>query len=336
MTSVAPDNLPLALLLFKGIGIVCHLAIGILIWLSLKERPPGIRNGRTALWLWNPALLLIFVADGHNDALMLLWLVLGWFLVSRGRLQWAMAVLVLAPLSKPIGLLALPIFFLAALRQVDGVQAKIRFAVITALVWAALGWLLFLPFGPPFSLARRLLVEAGSGGEFSFLALLFIVPRDIFNFTITAFSIQLATQIAAGLFLIVAAVLMWRTWRGRLALRGTADMFAGYLVQSFVFRIWYTAWPFAWLVLDTAEDGEADNDRFFSIRRLKTAEGRLYAGFWLLFTAQLSVLIYGHIRTGLLLGQHFYAHLIGVPFTFLLPLILACVSWQRFSLENEN
>ena len=58
------------------------------------------------------------MADGHNDALMLLWLVLGWFLMTRQQYQWAMVVLALAPLSKPIGLLALPMVILAILLKI--------------------------------------------------------------------------------------------------------------------------------------------------------------------------------------------------------------------------
>jgi hypothetical protein len=205
-------------------------------------------------------------------------------------------------------------------------QAKIRFFLITAVSWLSLVWLLFLPFGPPLSLARRLLDEAGSGGEFSFLALFFILARDLGRFQITAVSIQLATQVAAGLFLVLVVWLFWRAWRGRSPLRGTADIFFGYIVQSFVFRIWYTAWPFPWLLLDTSVS-EKINKRF-SLKRLRTAEGRMYAGFWFLLAAQLSVIIYGRLRASLLSGEHLYAHLIGVPFTFLLPLLLACISWR--------
>ncbi|MFZ0544839.1 MAG: glycosyltransferase family 87 protein [Candidatus Promineifilaceae bacterium] len=324
VTAIVPENLALALLTFKGVAVICHLLVGALIWLSLRGKSAAFQAGRTVLWLWNPALLLIFGVNAHNDGLMLVWLALAWWLMTRERFQWAMVVVVLAPLSKPIGLLALPFFFLAALRRMEDVRSKVRFFVITAVTWLALGWLLFLPFGPPLSLAQRLVAEVGSGGEFSFLALFFLVTKSL-GFTVTAASIELAPRITAVLFLILAAWLMWRTWRGRLALRGTADILTGYLVQSFVFRIWYTAWPFPWLVLDTAEDESDPGDgKRFSWGRLKTAEGRLYAGFWFLFTAQLSVLIYGQIRTHLLLGQHVYAHLIGVPFTFLLPLILAC------------
>jgi hypothetical protein len=62
----------------------------------------------------------------------------------------------------------------------------------------------------------------------------------------------------------------------------------------------------------------------------------MYAGFWFLFTAQLSVLIYGKLRTSLLAGEHVYAHLIGVPFTFLLPLLLACISWRSPKQRSIN
>jgi hypothetical protein len=49
----------------------------------------------------------------------------------------------------------------------------------------------------------------------------------------------------------------------------------------------------------------------------------LQAGLLFLLTTQLSVLIYGHLRVYALGGDHFPAHLIGVPFTFGLPLLLA-------------
>jgi hypothetical protein len=327
LATLAPDNLWLALLLFKGLAVLCHLAVGGLIWWSLKGKSAALRSSRTALWVWNPALLLIFAVDGHNDSLMLVWLMLGWWLMSRERFQWAMVVLILAPLSKPIGLLALPIFFLAALRRMDQFQARLRFFLVTAVSWVLLVLLFFLPFGPPLSLAQRLLVEAGSGGEFSFLALFFLIARDVFGAAITAASIETATRFAVLLFLILALWLMWRSWHGRSALRGTADIFLGYVVQSFVFRIWYTAWTFPWLLLDSSDSPETAG--FFSLKRLKTAEGRLSAGFWFLFTTEVSVMIYGQLRSSLLDGQHLYAHLIGVPFTFLLPLIVAGISLRK-------
>ncbi|MCI0395169.1 MAG: hypothetical protein L0322_09560, partial [Chloroflexi bacterium] len=45
VVSVVPDNLALALLLFKGLAVLSHLAIGGLIWLALAGRPPAERAG---------------------------------------------------------------------------------------------------------------------------------------------------------------------------------------------------------------------------------------------------------------------------------------------------
>ncbi len=55
-------------------GRIFFLVIGGLIWLALKDVSAPERAGLTLLWAWNPSLLLIFAMDGHNDALMITWL----------------------------------------------------------------------------------------------------------------------------------------------------------------------------------------------------------------------------------------------------------------------
>jgi hypothetical protein len=49
---------------------------------------------------------------------------------------------------------------------------------------------------------------------------------------------------------------------------------------------------------------------------------RLGTGLAFLLTSQISVVIYGHIRVMLLVGSTVASHLVGVPFTFLLPLLV--------------
>ena len=170
--SLVKDNLLGGLLIFKALAALTHLAATVLIWLSLRATEAAERSGHTLLWAWNPALLLIFAVDAHNDGLMLLWLLLGWWIMGRGRPQIGMIIMLLAPLTKPIGLLPLPYFFLASWRRQSGQAAKARFLLITAVSAVILAWLAFLPFGDPLALAERLLSESGTGGGFSPLALL--------------------------------------------------------------------------------------------------------------------------------------------------------------------
>ena len=116
------------------------------------------------------------------------------------------------------------------------------------------------------------------------------------------------TGVAGLLFGAFFVWLLWRAAHGRSSPRSVADALAGYLVQAFKFRIWYAAWPFLWLLLD-----------------LGGPPSRLTAGIWFLLATQLSVFIYNHLwrlEFGL---EHVWTHLIGVPFTFLLPLLAALI-----------
>lgn len=309
-----------ALLMFKSLGLAFYvLSSALLGSLAGSQSRRGLAY--TVLWAWNPALYLEFVANAHNDALMLLFLIAGYWLVRRGRPATGFLVMVLAVLTKPIALLALPIFFVAILRRLDGQAARARFAAITvggALLLSALAFAAWAdpaaPLATPLSLLSRLAREAGDVIGFSVPVMLWFGSRQ---------RIAVETFALVGMvgFAIFYLWLLWRTGHGRAGARSTADAFAGYLLQARSFRIWYAAWPFPWLVLDAAapESGE-----------IRPYTGyRLRAGFWLLLTAQLSVVIYGHIRIAWLDGQHALAHLIGVPFTFLLPLLLAKAPFVR-------
>jgi hypothetical protein len=310
-TGLAPDNLWLGLLFFKCLAVALFLLIGGLIWLALKDVSAPRRAGLTLLWAWNPSLLLIFAMDGHNDALMITWLLSGWLIMKRGRVQLGMFILLLAPLTKPIGLLAIPYFFIFGWRQLADRVTRIRYLATTVAGGLIIIWLSFLPFGSPLDLAQRLLSEAGSGGGFSPLALIILELRE-WGFDPP---IEQSTRLAMLLFTLLAIWLLWQAWHDRSPLRAAADIFAGYIVQAFRFRIWYAAWPFPWLLLDHGRESGST----------PVGKARLAAGLTLLLTSQLSVLIYGHIRVEIFGASHLRAHRAGVLFTFGLPLLVALV-----------
>ncbi|MDX1613474.1 MAG: glycosyltransferase family 87 protein [Candidatus Promineifilaceae bacterium] len=316
VTLIVGDDLLAALLLFKVLATICHLAIGGLLWLSLRGTPSGLRPALTLLWVWNPALLLTFSVNGHNDALMLLWLASGWLLLRRGRWPLGLLVMMLGPLTKLIGLLALPLAFIECWRQLPGLAARIRLVLLTVVGGLVLAWLAFLPFGPPLTLARRLVSESSTGGGFSPLAAFILAGRRLgFNP-----DVNLAVRGLLVLIALVALWLLWRTWRGRPAARSIADTFVAYIILAFRFRIWYAVWPFMWLVLEQGQQRVTGSN----------SRARLAAGLTFLLTSQLSVIVYGQIRTELLQGSLTAAHLIGVPFTFGLPLLVGWL-YQRLS-----
>jgi hypothetical protein len=297
LTALGRSSLLASLFLFKGVGLAAHLGITAVLW----RLSPAHRHRAARLWAWNPALLLTFVGNGHNDALMLFWLLLGWWVMEEKRPLLGFWIMLLAPLTKPIGLAPLPLFWLAALRDLETGWERGRFAALSAGGGLALALLAFLPFGAPLALAERLLREAAGVGGFSPAALLILLGQRL-NAPPPASLVANGGMVLWGL---VAIWLAWRVWgNGRSPQRSAADIFLAYLLTAFSFRIWYTSWPLPWLLLDEAA-------------------WRRRLGLLLVAAAQFSVLIYGHLRVYLLRGDHTVAHLIGVPFTLFLPVLLA-------------
>jgi hypothetical protein len=306
---LSPQNLFAGLMGFKLAGLVAFLLCGWLIWLLLADTSPNHRAGYTLLWAWNPALLLTFVMDAHNDVLMLFWLLLGLWVIRRGQPTAGLSLMLLAALTKPVALLPIPIFFLACWRDS---QKRGRLLSGTAVTSLLLILVTFLPFGSPLPLLARLSRESAAYPGFSPLTIVLLFIQEVG--TLTAVHLQTVANIGRLLFLGMAGWLVWRTWYGRSPLRAAADIFFTYLLTAPTFRVWYAAWPFPWLLLDEAEGG-----------RRPSATFRLRVGLYFLLTSQLSVVIYSHLHVYALGGNSLLTHLIGVPFTFGLPFLLAAL-----------
>ena len=221
----------------------------------------------------------------------------------------------LAALTKPIALLPIPFFALAIWRDLPDLGARLRLFG-WGVVWGVTAvWLAFLPFGSPLDLAVRLLREASSGPGFSPATLVLLLAAE-WGQPITPEFIELVANLFSVLFGLLFLWLFWLGWNGRSPLLAAADVLAAYSLQALSFRLWYSTWPFLWLLLEN-ENAEAQTTT------------RLRAGLWFLVTVQLSVLIYGHLRVYVLGGSQLAAHLIGIPFVFFLPYLLASrAKWE--------
>lgn len=310
---LADGELLPSLLLFKCVGLACHLAIGGLLYFLLEGGSPAQRASRCILWFWNPALLLMFVVDAHNDAVMLLWLFLGFYLVRRDKALAGLSVMMLAPLTKVIGVLALPFFLIAHLRGRADARQRLRFVVLLSSIGVALFVLSFLPFGGVRESAQRIWEESRAGASFSFLAAVRYLGEVVDGFDPRLKRWQIgATTIFVATFLL----LLSRTARGRRSEAGVADTFFLYVLTAARFRIWYPVWILPWILVDQGGSPRA-------------GEARLRVAYLFLWTSQISVVLYGHLYVEWLNRSRAAAHLIGVPFVFLVPLLVGLLFLSR-------
>src|SRR5262249_50628695 len=103
--------------LFKLLGVVAHLLNVALVWLILGRLAPAARLLGTLFYAWSPLCLLEFAASAHNDALMLTFLLLGVYCLTRatnGTTVWEAAAMVAFGLSiatKYVPLALIPLYF---------------------------------------------------------------------------------------------------------------------------------------------------------------------------------------------------------------------------------
>lgn len=104
-------------LLFKLLGVLCHLANIALIWAILSTLAPRRRLLGTLFYAWSPLCLLEFCASAHNDALMLTLLLVSVLCLTRRWAVPAMLAFGLSIATKYVPLALLPFYLVAVVRQ---------------------------------------------------------------------------------------------------------------------------------------------------------------------------------------------------------------------------
>jgi hypothetical protein len=101
------DQAFLAAVLFRLLAV-----LGMIAMLFLVPRLAAYHGIDTSKAVWlavlNPLVIMHFVAGGHNDAVMVAFLLAAFYAASRGSIAWAATHVALATSIKPIALLALP------------------------------------------------------------------------------------------------------------------------------------------------------------------------------------------------------------------------------------
>ena len=133
---------PLDIVLLKLPSITADLVTGYLLYRAAKDRLPGIWPVLvSAIYVFNPAVILDSTVWGQVDSFLVMFLALGFLLLSSKRPALAGLPLAAAVLTKPQGLIFLPVVFFELLKRKDW-----KLLLKTAVYGIVSGIVIILPF----------------------------------------------------------------------------------------------------------------------------------------------------------------------------------------------
>ena len=138
VTKIGGEHVGLTVLLFRLTSIAAALACAALILASLRRHAPERATQGLVFFLWNPLLIIETGLSGHNDAVMLVFVLLAVWLHLRGWKTGAVVALTLSALVKFLTGMLIPLYVLLVLRQMNFRSAALR-AAATPLTKDAFG-----------------------------------------------------------------------------------------------------------------------------------------------------------------------------------------------------
>ena len=212
-----------------------------------------------AAWLLSPLTLLATAVGGHNDAVMLVLILLGWWLLQRQRPYLALLALILAAHVKLTALIWLPACILWIVWQ-SGWRRALKIGLVSAASGLVLSWLLYAPFGGWQTLPRMLQERSEFLANSLWRILKYLLIKQWGWPTESAH--HLSVGLASWLFVAGALLIpLWlfnfrpKRWRSasiapeeadsKLWRALTAVSMLYLLVGSFWFQHWYVLWVLA-------------------------------------------------------------------------------------------
>ena len=144
-TLVGDRGLASALISYKGLAILGYAGCGLLIGAILRHRAPRWELPGMLFFTWNPLVLLETAGGGHNDAVMMFFVLLALWLWESRRAVWVIPALVAGALVKYLPLMLVPLVLVGIWRGYSGkkrwrifVQGALISGVLIAAIWGPL------------------------------------------------------------------------------------------------------------------------------------------------------------------------------------------------------
>jgi hypothetical protein len=229
---------------FKALGLIFYAGSVALLAVILRRHAPDRALQGVCLFAWNPLVIYETAGNGHNDIVMVFFILLAMAATFERRFAWAAVALTAGGLIKFASFLLLPIALGAGLHALAGRPRarQIWFVVGTLAACAALAVVAYAPFGrggDVLSLQRRSRMFTASLPAVAQAQL--EAPLGIADSRrVVGLAALAATAVAVGL----QARLVWQGRRNPLQ-AATFVLLFYLLLTCLWFQPWYVLWPLA-------------------------------------------------------------------------------------------
>jgi hypothetical protein len=141
IASLSGGNWWAALAMFKAVNLIMYASIGWILWLGSRRLQFIKPQLALYLFLWSPLVLLQHLANGHNDLLVGLLILLAVYLAIRENYFWIVPTLVAATLLKFAPVLLIPPALILVVRK-----SGWKTAALSCLFAGVLGALICFPY----------------------------------------------------------------------------------------------------------------------------------------------------------------------------------------------
>lgn len=261
---VAGNDLLASVLAFKLMAWLFYWLTILLIILISRHRASGDTPTDVLFFAWNPLVLLETMTNGHNDVIMVAFVLLALLWVARRRTAWAFASLAASALVKFISAAVTPFLVINQWQRHNTRAAKMRAVMVGLLSFGLTIAAFSLPFWEgkdPLALERRSKMFTTS-----IPTLIMVALRGRIGMEKAMEVAQVVAILALGAFSLYLAAGITRPLSS--LIRATFEINWFYLAFS---CLWFQPWYLVWLVGAGAIDpGSAQRERawLFSLTAL--------------------------------------------------------------------
>ncbi len=237
LAKISGHNIFLGITLFKIFAIIFNFSCLFLIYKIVKLLNFKNRNLAILLYAWNPLILFEIINDGHNDIVMIFFILLSICFLLKEKYYFIMPALILAILIKYIAIIILPFIFLFLIKKE---KDRIKFIIINSITVLSIIVLSYAPFWHGWQTLKGVLFQGGLINQNH----LSLFPFLVSIFSDEALIIKISSYLIFALFYLYLLFFKFPKDNKNL-IRSVFFIFTGYV---FIASVWLQPWYFVWII----------------------------------------------------------------------------------------